>query len=122
MKVVLPVQRKEIDNGKLKVVKGEFEAELDFSLGSQIRFEQKFPELASKEDLCTYSERIRTYSLSVGKILSVLKAVYCWFDTDLPFVEFVKLFDLTDKEYINKLLKTLDDTFNIIFSSSAEKN
>ena len=122
MKVVLPIQKKEIENDKLKVVKDELELDLDLTLRSQMRFEIKFPELAQKEDLVSYTDRIRQYSFSVGKVLSILKAVYCWFDTDIPFIDFIGLFDFTDQEYVEKLLNVFDKIFKIIFESSAEKN
>ena len=49
--------------------------------------------------------------------------LYCWFDTDLCFIDFLKLFDLTDIDYtVNKLTKAIKEAFDLIFEASAEKN
>jgi hypothetical protein len=51
-----------------------------------------------------------------------MKLLYCYFDTDISFVEFLQMFDLTDKDYIEELTKRIVDTFTIVFNSSSEKN
>jgi hypothetical protein len=98
--------------------------DLDTSLASQIRFETKFPDLAQKEDLDGYSKRIcKVEELSVAVIISKMKMLYCWFDTDLTFIDFLKLFDLTDTDYtVNKLTKAIKEAFELIFDGSSEKN
>ena len=48
--------------------------------------------------------------------------LYCWFDTELDFIEFLKLFDLSDEAYVKKLTDGLKVAFELIFSGSAEKN
>ena len=123
MKVSLNTQKKEIENGKLKKVKGVFTADLDMSLASQIRFETKFPELAKHEDLISYVQRIKDIKeLNTAVILSDMKALYCWFDTDLTFVEFLKLFDLTDLDYIKQITEEIKSVFYLILNGNAEKN
>lgn len=123
MKIKLPVQFKKIENGQLIKTEKETEFEIDTSLASQIRFEAKFPELAKNEDLFGYSQRICAIdSLSSGVIISKMKMLYCWFDTDMQFIDFLKLFDLSDKDYVDRLAKTMQDAFNLIFDGSAEKN
>ena len=124
MKVKLPIQTKELINGELLKKQSEKVFEIDTSLASQIRFESKFPQLAEREDLFNYSKRIcAVEELSAATILSKMKMLYCWFDTELSFVEFLKLFDLTDTEYtINKLTKAMQEAFELIFESSTEKN
>jgi hypothetical protein len=123
MKVKLPIQTKEIVNGALLKTKAEKEFEIDTSLAAQIRFETKFPELAQREDLDGYSKRIyEIKEMSAPVIISKMKMLYCYFDTEISFIEFLKLFDLSDIEYVKKLVKTLSDVFEIIFDSSAEKN
>jgi hypothetical protein len=124
MKIKLPIQTKEIVNGELVKKQTEKVFELDTSLASQIRFETKFPELAQKEDLDGYSKRIcKVEELSVAVIISKMKMLYCWFDTDLCFIDFLKLFDLTDTDYtVNKLTKAIKEAFELIFDGSAEKN
>ena len=95
MKVTLHTQTKEIKDGKLIKIPGEFIADLDTTLVSQMRFESKFPEMAAREDLISYAQRIMAVKeLTVSKIISELKIVYCFFDTDKTFIEFLKMFDL----------------------------
>ena len=123
MKVTLNTQTKEIKNGKLEKIKGTFAADLDMSLASQIRFEAKFPELAKNEDLLGYAQRLKDIKeLSTAVILSNMKILYCWFDTDLTFIEFLKLFDLTDIDYIKQLTGEIKTIFELVLNSSAEKN
>lgn len=123
MKIKLPVQKKEIKDGALVVNESEHEFELDVSLAAQIRFETKFPTLAEREDLFGYSQRIfEIKDLSVGLIISKLKMIYCWLDTEMGFNDFLKLFDLTDEKYIKKLVEAMNTTFQIVADGSAEKN
>ena len=123
MKVTLNTQTKEIKNGKLEKIKGTFTADLDMSLASQIRFEAKFPELAKNEDLLGYAQRLKDIKeLSTAVILSNMKILYCWFDTDLTFIEFLKLFDLTDIDYVKRLMEEIKTVFDLILNGSAEKN
>ena len=123
MKVELHTQTKEIKNGKLEKQQGLFVADLDTSLASQIRFEAKFPDLAKREDLYSYSKRINEVKeLSAPVIISKMKMLYCWFDTDISFIEFLKLFDLTDEEYVNRLTNEIKTIFDLVIDSSAEKN
>ncbi len=123
MKIKLPVQTKEIKNGAMVKTQGEQEFDLDMSLAAQIRFETKFPALAEREDLLGYSKRIfEINDLSLGLMVSKLKMIYCWFDTEMGFIDFSKLFDLSDEPYTKKLGKALKDTFQIVADGSAEKN
>lgn len=123
MKVELHTQTKEIKDGKLEKKQGLFVADLDMSLASQIRFEAKFPDLAQREDLYNYSKRISEIKeLSAPVIISKMKMLYCWFDTDITFIEFLKMFDLTDEEYVKRLTNELKTIFDLIVDGSAEKN
>ena len=124
MKIKLPTQTKEIINGELVKKQSEKVFEIDTSLASQIRFETKFPNLAEREDLFNYSKRIcEIEDLTAPIIISKMKMLYCWFDTELEFIDFLKLFDLTDTDYtINRLTKAMKEAFEIIFNASAEKN
>lgn len=123
MKVTLNTQTKAIKNGQIEKIKGTFTADLDMSLASQIRFEAKFPELAKNEDLIGYAQRLKEIKeLNTAVILSNMKVLYCWFDTDLTFIEFLKLFDLTDMDYIKKLTEEIKTIFDLVLNSSAEKN
>lgn len=123
MKVKFPVQTKEIVNGELVKRESEKSFSIDTSLASQIRFETKFPKLAEREDLFGYSKRICAIDeLTAPVIISKMKMLYCWFDTDLDFIEFLKLFDLSDEAYVRKLTDAIKVAFELIFSGSAEKN
>ena len=128
MKIKLPIQTKEIiekENGELelKVEQGEKEFDIDMTLLAQTRFEKNFPKMAEHEDLLGYSQRICAIEeIRAEIILSKMKMLYCWFDTDLTYEEFIKLFDLTDIEYIKKLSTKIQKVFDIIFNGSAEKN
>lgn len=123
MKVKFPVQTKEIVNGELVKRESEKSFDIDTSLASQIRFETKFPKLAEREDLFGYSKRICAIDeLTAPVIISKMKMLYCWFDTDLDFIEFLKLFDLSDEAYVRKLTDAIKVAFELIFSGSAEKN
>ena len=123
MRITLPVQSKEIKEGKVVTTESEQEFELDMSLNAQIRFETKFPTLASREDIFGYSQRIfEIKGQSAELFISKLKLIYCWFDTEMDFKDFLRLFDLTDEKYVKKLVTALNTTFEIIADSSAEKN
>lgn len=123
MKVYLPIQEKLIKDGELIKTSKEKEFDLDMSVAGQMRFEAKFPELAEKEDLFGYSKRICAEKKVTGAlILSKMKMLYCWFDTELSFVEFLKMFDLSDLEYSDKLTERMHEIFKIVFNGSAEKN
>lgn len=123
MKVKFPVIKKELVDGQLKKTKIYIDFDVDVSLASQIRYETKFPDLAKREDLYNYSQRISEMKeLSAGKILSWLKLLYCWIDTEIEFVDFVKLFDLTDQDYVKEFVNSLANAFDKIIDGSAEKN
>ena len=110
MKIELPIQKKEIIENEIKVEKSKKIFDLDMSLAGQLRYEAKFPELADKEDLVSYSQRVSSIdSLTVPVIISNMKALYCWFDTDITFVEFLKMFDFSDKEYVDELSKKIKE-------------
>ena len=123
MRFKFPVQRKELVDGKVKKEKGYIDFDIDTSLASQARYEKKFPELAKYEDLYNYSIRIKDVKeLSTAKILSWLKLLYCWIETDLDYIDFLKLFDLTDQDYVKEFIKALEKAFNTIIDGSSEKN
>jgi len=122
MEITLPLQETKIEDGKKKIVEYNMTFILDMTLASQIRFETKFPLLAQKEDLYSYTERIMNEPATVGKYISLMKAIYCWFNTERSFIEFISLFDVVDDKYREKLLEQVKRIFAIIFDSSAEKN
>lgn len=98
IKTKLPLLEKEIDgDGKLVVNKSEIEIGIDTSLFAEERWESNFPAQAKTETLFAYVERIGKAGLADSKahILSNLKALYCFIDSDkLPdYKSFLKLFD-----------------------------
>lgn len=124
MKVKLPVvTRNEIVDGELKFETAEREFEMDMSLACQMRWEAKFPELAAKENFVDYTTRTKELeSKNPAVILSKMKAIYCFFDTDLSFVQFIKMFDFSRLEFTEELLKRINEVFEIVLKSSSEKN
>lgn len=123
MIIKLPIQHKEFIDGKQKVTKGTKEFDLDTSLASQIRWEAHFPEQAIHEDLFTYTQRISKQDQVTGPVLiSKMKTLYCWFDTDISFIDFLKMFDLSDSVYVKSLTDQITSVWKSITESSAEKN
>mgnify|MGYP000986545756 CR=1 FL=1 len=131
MKITLPVKSKdEIKDGKRILVYGEKEFELDMSLNCQMRWESKFPEQAAKEDLISYTQRIHTLletkkdlnKLTAPFIISMFKTIYCYFDTDLTFMQFLKLFDFSSVEHTEQLINKMKEVFDVVSSEASEKN
>ena len=124
MKVILPTRESKVnEKGELANIDKEVEFELDMSLASQMRYEAKFPMLAEHEDLYDYLKRIENSNeKGAAAIISKFKAVYCWFDTDIEFVDFVKMFSSADKEYSKKLADRMDKIIKIIMDGASEKN
>ena len=51
-----------------------------------------------------------------------MKVVYCFLELDMPFTEFIKLFDFSQKEYVEKLIAKIKEAFDVIFDTASEKN
>lgn len=118
IKTKLPLLEKEIDgDGKLVVNKSEIEIGIDTSLFAEERWESNFSAQAKTETLFAYVERIGKAGLADSKahILSNLKALYCFIDSDkLPdYKSFLKLFDLADGEYLTALTDKIKYVFEI---------
>lgn len=124
MKVKLPVvTRNEIVDGERKFETSEREFEMDMSLACQMRWEMKFPELAAKENFVDYTTRTKKMeSKDAAVILSKMKAMYCFFDTDLSFMQFIKMFDFSKPVFTNELIKRINEVFEIVLDGSSEKN
>ena len=125
IEITLPViRRSKLKGISLKRRYCEEKFVLDMSLASEARFEQKFPaEYKAYGDLQQYMERVnKCEDLNRAKVLSMLKCLYCWFDTRYSFIEFLQLFDFTDIDYISNLVEKLRLAFNIIRESASEKN
>ena len=126
MKVILTVKTKdEIKNGKRVIEYADKEFELDLSLNCQMRWEKHFPPQAEKEDIILYTERVRAglkkNNLSAPLIISMFKAIYCYFDTAMKFQEFLAMFDFSSVEYVEKLVGQLKEVFEIVEAEAVEK-
>lgn len=124
MKVKLPVVvQNEIQGGKHLFKSEEKEFDVDMSLACQIRWEAKFPELAKNETIVDYAVRTsKIQSQNAAVILSKLKFLYCLFDTEISFIQFVKMFDFSNEAYVTDLLKRIEEIFQLVLNSAAEKN
>lgn len=124
MKVKLPVVvQNEIRDGKHLFKSEEKEFDVDMSLACQMRWEAKFPELAKNETIVDYAVRTsKIQSQNAAVILSKLKFLYCLFDTEMSFIQFVKMFDFSNEAYVTDLLKRIEEIFQLVLNSAAEKN
>lgn len=123
MKITLPVLKEEFKEGKVVSERTEKEFNVDMSWVAQIRYESKFPELARSENLLDYSQRIFAIKeQSPALFISKLKLIYCWFDTEMSFEEFLAMFTCTNINYTKELVEKLSAVFTAIADSSAEKN
>ncbi len=124
MKVQLPiVVKNEIVNKKHVFETEERDFEVDMSLACQMRWETKFPELAKTETVVDYGQRTaKMSSTNAAVILSKLKFLYCLFDTEMSFIQFVKMFDFTSEDYVKGLIARIEEIFQLVLDSSSEKN
>ena len=129
MKIRLPLLRQEIVNNTIVSQEEILEVELDTSVYSEERWEQNFPELAKREGLFQYIERIHeaTKNGEVDKrvsVISMLKAIYCFleFEGYMDYKSFCKMFNLAQTEYTTKLIEELKRAFKLILGSSSVKN
>lgn len=125
IEITLPVIRRSKLTGK--AIKRRYREEkfvLDMSLAAEMRFEQKFPvEYKAYGDLQQFMERVCAIEeISRAKIATMLKCVYCFFDTKYTLLQFMQLFDLTDLDYIGRLVEKLKVVFGVIKESASEKN
>lgn len=123
IKTQLPVIEKELDAaGKLVIKDSEIDVAIDTSLFAEERWEQYFPQNAKTETLFAYVERIGENGLAESKahILSNLKALYCFMESDklADWKSFLKLFDLSDAEYLTRLVDKIKYVFEIALSSA----
>ena len=124
MKITLHIVKKdELKDGKRIFEYAEEQIEMDNTMAAQMRFESCFPELAAKGSIVDYAERIRGQEgMSLPKVISALKVIFCFLEMDIPFLKFLKLFDFSQKEYTDKLIKDLKNAFDVVFDTAVEKN
>lgn len=125
IEITLPVIKHSKFTGKvIKRKYGEEKFYFDMSLASEARFEQKFPaEYKRFGDLQQFMENVRAVeNVNKEKLITVLKCLYCYFDTRYTFIEFLQFFDSSDINYLHKLVDKLRLAFNIIAENASEKN
>jgi hypothetical protein len=128
MKIKLPLLRKEFDEKTktVKQIRGTLECDIDTTVYAEERWERHFPELAQREGLFEYAERITGHKEEGGRayVAALLKAVFCFIESDdLPtYKSFAQLFDLADEKYSTELINGFKDAFDLILGSSATKN
>ncbi len=124
IKTTLPIIEKSIDEKtKTLIAKpGEIEVAIDTSLFAEERWEKYFPDLAKRETLFAYIERVKAAGLLIDKamIIANLKALYCFMEGDkiADFKSFCQLFDIAQGEYLNQLIEKIKFIFEIALSSS----
>ena len=107
-----------MENGRRVFEYTDKEISVDNTLNAQMRWESRFPELAEHASIVDYSTRIKEVGgTSLAVIISKMKVIYCFLDT-----EFLKMFDYSQKEYVEKLIERLTEAFEAIFDAAAEKN
>ena len=124
MKVKLPfITKDQMENGRRVFEYTDKEISVDNTLNAQMRWESRFPELAEHASIVDYSTRIKEVGgTSLAVIISKMKVIYCFLDTELTFEQFLKMFDYSQKEYVEKLIEWLTEAFEAIFDAAAEKN
>ena len=125
MIIKLPILKQSFDNGELLSVEHQATFDLDTSVYSEERWEQHFPELAKKEGLFQYVERIQKEAATERvKVACMLKAVYCFIESDdVPtYKSFAQMINLATPEYTTRMIKILHSAFNAILGGSSVKN
>lgn len=124
MKVILPfVKKDEFKDGKRIFETEDKSVDIDNTLVAQMRWEANFPEIAARESIVDYAMRLKGESGgNVSVLISKLKVLFCFFKLDGDFVGFLKMFDFSQKEYVEGLIEKISEAFNAIFAGAAEKN
>lgn len=121
--------RDEIADGKRVTEFAEKDFELDMTLNAQMRWEQKFPIQAEKEELTMYAQRIEKAGVylegggvSSAALISKMKVLYCYFNFNFTFTDFLAMFDFSLPEYTRTLVEQIKNAFEIINEAASEKN
>lgn len=124
MKIKMPfIKRDELVDGKRVIETEEKAIDVDNTMMAQMRWEAKFPEMAKRENIVDYAMRIKDLkSEELPVIISKLKVLFCFLDIEETFLQFLKLFDFSRKDYVDKLIACLKTAFEQIFAEAAEKN
>lgn len=126
MLVELPIFTQELVDDKIITKEKTAAFDVDTSIYSEERWEQNFPELAKREGLFQYIERIdKSKDVSERvRVSAMLKAVYCFLESkEIPtYKSFAQLFSVSAPEYTQKLIDRLTSIFKQILNGSATKN
>lgn len=125
MIIKLPILKQSFENDEMLSVEHQATFNLDTSVYSEERWEQHFPELAKKEGLFQYIERIQKEAATERvKVACMLKAIYCFIESDeVPtYKSFAQMINLATPEYTTRMIKILHSAFNAILGGSSVKN
>ena len=125
MKIEIPILSQQLKDGQVISEEKTAIFDIDTSVYSEERWEKHFPDLASREGLFQYVERIQNNSVSDRvQVACMLKAVYCFIESDeIPtYKSFAQLINLAVPDYTERLLKTLKLAFDLILNGSSVKN
>ena len=125
MTIKLPVLKQSFDNGELLCVEHEASFDIDTSVYSEERWEKNFPDLAAKEGLFQYIERVQENAVTDRvRVSCMLKAIYCFIESpEVPtYKQFAQMISLSTPEYTVRMLERLKSAFDIILNGSSVKN
>lgn len=125
MKILLPLLKQELAEDHIITTESQEVFDIDTSVYSEERWEQNFPQLAAKESLFQYIERVQENAVTERvKVICMLKAIYCFIESDKvsSFKDFARMFNLATPEYTNNLIAKLKSSFNLILNGSSVKN
>lgn len=124
IKIKLPINKRELIDGKIVDNLSEIIAYVDISVFAEERWEKNFPELAKNETMLTYLTRLEKLrkskkDINSTTVKSMLKVLYCCLESDeLPtFKSFVQIFDTTDTLF-EKQFKIIEDVLKYVQTSS----
>lgn len=125
MKVHIPILEQVFTEEGVVNTEKDVVFDVDTSVYSEERWEQNFPDLAKKEGLFQYAERIRNESVTDKvRVACMLKAIYCFIESDAvpTYKAFAQMFSLSVPEYTEKLIAKLKQVFEAVLGSSSVKN
>jgi hypothetical protein len=125
MKIQLPILEQRLEGDTLVSNERISTFDIDTSVYSEERWEQNFPDLAAKEGLFQYIERIKENSVTNRvRAACMLKAIYCFIESEeIPtYKHFAQMISLSNEEYSTRLLTSLESAFRLILNGSSVKN
>ena len=125
MRLELPLLHQELRDDEVVSIRSSTIFEIDTSVYAEERWEKNFPDLAKKESLFQYIDRVKNESITDRvRLTAMLKAIYCFIESDAvpTYKDFAKLFSLSDSKYTEELINKLITAFKAICGSSSVKN